>query len=425
MSKNFNKRLRELDSSRSKAAAKPPPFSSGSSLSDEPPLELAALILFTLIGMLVLAGLAAFSGYRNIENDIQTRTERLLASAGMADLDIDVSGLNVGIVGAVDRRDLNQAILQELPDGADDLTTVDAEVLNAWVLGRVQRLNGVGEVDLNVIYELSRDPGEIAIAPDALTFRWTGGAVVITGTLSNLATVDAVLEVAEKSFSSVDAEGLTVREGIPSETDWLSTITNLVSEMSEKLPDGEIIANPDAGVVKVSHEFETRQEQRDVRDQVEDILAAVTFDFSSGLTVKDQPVGVTQEQVDEVQETLDELIEGKVVEFEFDSAVITPVGTSLLDEVLDALRRFPEVPIEVGGHTDNVGSPESNLELSRERAEAVLAYLVANGEDPARFVVVGYGEDQPVASNETDEGRARNRRIEFKAFLDDQESEEE
>jgi outer membrane protein OmpA-like peptidoglycan-associated protein len=72
--------------------------------------------------------------------------------------------------------------------------------------------------------------------------------------------------------------------------------------------------------------------------------------------------------------------------------------------------------VQISGHTDDNGTDEHNLDLSRRRAEAVLDYLVAHGEDPERFVVIGYGESRPVADNGTPEGEARNRRIEFTAL---------
>jgi outer membrane protein OmpA-like peptidoglycan-associated protein len=79
---------------------------------------------------------------------------------------------------------------------------------------------------------------------------------------------------------------------------------------------------------------------------------------------------------------------------------------------------FPEVPILIEGHTDSDGGEESNLELSRKRAEAVVNYLVDNGADPARFEVRGHGESQPIADNETAEGKAQNRRIVFTALAE-------
>ena len=71
------------------------------------------------------------------------------------------------------------------------------------------------------------------------------------------------------------------------------------------------------------------------------------------------------------------------------------------------------VDIDVAGHTESVGAAESNLELSRRRAEAVVAFLKDAGVDVGRISSVGYGETKPIAPNDTADGRARNRRIEF------------
>ncbi len=68
--------------------------------------------------------------------------------------------------------------------------------------------------------------------------------------------------------------------------------------------------------------------------------------------------------------------------------------------------------VRIAGHTDGVGDPEENQRLSEARAEAVRDYLVSHGIDASRVEAVGYGDTQPVASNDTDEGRAQNRRIE-------------
>jgi OOP family OmpA-OmpF porin len=118
----------------------------------------------------------------------------------------------------------------------------------------------------------------------------------------------------------------------------------------------------------------------------------------------------------QLQEDLDDLISGKVIEFEFNSDVLTRDGRRLLMDILSALRRFPDVPVEIAGHADAVGTPQANLELSRRRAQAVVDFLVARGEDPNRFVVTAYGDTRPIADNSTPEGRARNRRIEFIAL---------
>jgi outer membrane protein OmpA-like peptidoglycan-associated protein len=71
------------------------------------------------------------------------------------------------------------------------------------------------------------------------------------------------------------------------------------------------------------------------------------------------------------------------------------------------------------GHTDSTGSEEYNLELSRKRSQAVASYLATQNVNPTRFTTVGYGESQPIASNEIPEGRAQNRRVEVAIFANE------
>ncbi len=83
-----------------------------------------------------------------------------------------------------------------------------------------------------------------------------------------------------------------------------------------------------------------------------------------------------------------------------------------LDRVVEFMAHKPSARIRVAGHTDNVGNPQRNLALSEARARAVRDYLVSQGIDGGRIEAVGYGDQRPVASNDTEEGRAQNRRIE-------------
>jgi outer membrane protein OmpA-like peptidoglycan-associated protein len=85
----------------------------------------------------------------------------------------------------------------------------------------------------------------------------------------------------------------------------------------------------------------------------------------------------------------------------------------VLQRVLAIAAHAPELKLEVQGHTDNVGDDDYNLRLSRARAAAVRDWLVANGVAGSRLGVNGYGKARPVASNDDDNGRARNRRVEI------------
>ncbi|WP_148252610.1 OmpA family protein [Aidingimonas lacisalsi] len=100
------------------------------------------------------------------------------------------------------------------------------------------------------------------------------------------------------------------------------------------------------------------------------------------------------------------------VTFAFDSSELTSEARRALDDVTDVLRQYPETRINIAGHTDSTGSEAYNQRLSERRAEAVGGYLQQGGVNASRLSMAGYGESQPVASNETDQGRAQNRRVE-------------
>ena len=122
--------------------------------------------------------------------------------------------------------------------------------------------------------------------------------------------------------------------------------------------------------------------------------------------------GVTADEIE--RDILDTgLFRTTAVYFEFAQADLLPASERTLATLADVLRRNPDVRLEVGGHTDAVGSDETNDRLSVRRAASVRSFLVAAGVDPARLTSAGYGERRPIASNGDEAGRALNRRVEF------------
>jgi outer membrane protein OmpA-like peptidoglycan-associated protein len=102
------------------------------------------------------------------------------------------------------------------------------------------------------------------------------------------------------------------------------------------------------------------------------------------------------------------------VNFEFNSAKLLPEARPALDKAVQILKDNPAMRVRIEGYTDSVGSDSYNMKLSQERADAVRVYLIEHADiDPQRIQAKGFGETNPVASNDTDEGRAENRRIEF------------
>ncbi len=116
-----------------------------------------------------------------------------------------------------------------------------------------------------------------------------------------------------------------------------------------------------------------------------------------------------------VQVTKAEIVINEQVQFDFDLATIKEVSFPLLDQVAQTLKEHPEIlKVEVQGHTDNQGKPEHNKTLSQNRAQAVRKALVKRGVDFLRLEAKGYGQDVPIADNESEEGRKKNRRVQFK-----------
>lgn len=104
------------------------------------------------------------------------------------------------------------------------------------------------------------------------------------------------------------------------------------------------------------------------------------------------------------------------VNFDSGRATLTPNAQALLDEVATKLATRPDLKVEIGGHTDSRGAEAFNQSLSQRRAESVRSYLVEHGVGAERLSAVGYGEAQPVDTNDTADGRERNRRVELKVL---------
>lgn len=99
--------------------------------------------------------------------------------------------------------------------------------------------------------------------------------------------------------------------------------------------------------------------------------------------------------------------------FDTGKATIQPSSAATLSLIADMLKANPDVSLEIEGHTDNVGAPAANLALSRERAASVRAALIKGGIEAERLTTAGFGDTRPVADNTSEEGRARNRRVEL------------
>ena len=100
--------------------------------------------------------------------------------------------------------------------------------------------------------------------------------------------------------------------------------------------------------------------------------------------------------------------------FKTSSAVIDRVSGLTLDKIMYVVKECSAFNFEIQGHTDSAGNRENNIALSTARADAVKSYMIARGIPARRMEILGLGPDKPLADNQTSQGRAKNRRIEFK-----------
>lgn len=117
---------------------------------------------------------------------------------------------------------------------------------------------------------------------------------------------------------------------------------------------------------------------------------------------------------DEKQFEVGQVVVMENIFFEFDKSIILPQSFIELHNLISILNKYPTMKIELSGHTDNKGSDRYNQNLSHSRVKAVFDYLVSQGVSAKRLQYTSYGATQPIADNKTDQGRSKNRRVEFK-----------
>lgn len=118
----------------------------------------------------------------------------------------------------------------------------------------------------------------------------------------------------------------------------------------------------------------------------------------------------------EIQEVLD--VAMHAVKFDLGRATLKPESFEILNQIAGIMKEHAKYNLRISGHTDNVGSESNNQRLSEQRARSCYEYLASRGVSPSRMSFIGYGESRPLNSNDTAQGRANNRRVEFNLYLD-------
>lgn len=229
------------------------------------------------------------------------------------------------------------------------------------------------------------------------------GQVVADGTVPDEATKASVLAQLQKIYGVGNVIDRIEVGGVVAPPNWSENVGKVLTDTLKQINRGQL--EIDGTQIRVRGEVNNEAQRQQITSGFATALNP-TYKIVNGLRVS---AGQGE------QSLLDTTLANRVVEFEFGSAVLTPRGRALLTEIADILPKVRSNKIEIIGHTDSSGSRATNLALSQARADAVREFFVEKGINASRFSTLGVGPDQPVAANDTNEGRAKNRRIEFRA----------
>ena len=340
--------------------------------------------IIAIIILLLLWGGTVYFRRGPIEQDLTAHVKAALNRPEFSNVAVSFDGREGTLSGSVDSQDLKE----------------EAEKLahEYW---------GVRTIDNQL--EVTAVSKSEAPAPETAVLKGfqLGNKFVLTGTVPDDFTRSRLIQQAEEAFGNGNVENqLSVRTGLRMPAGFDKDYTQFLGAGRSKAI-GFAIENdaftlkdavPDE-LAKYRQDEDTSSKMVSVQEKVGVKVAALGSPKATGSA--------------DLQRQLDKFFKLNVVEFGTASAALTEASKKTLDQAAGMLTRFPEKRVEVQGHTDTIGQPDANMQLSDARAYAVYQYLIEKGVAADRLLAKGYGDRQPIADNSTKEGRQRNRRVVF------------
>lgn len=224
--------------------------------------------------------------------------------------------------------------------------------------------------------------------------------VVASGSVPDEASRAAILGKLRDIYGAANVVDRLEVGGVVPPTNWTENVGKILNANLKQVHKGQMQVSGTQIAIRGNVANEAQRQQ-----VVSDMATALnpTYTVDNGLVVAGGSA----------QNVLDKTLSNRVVEFESNAATLTPVGRAILDEMAAAIKQIGTPKVQVIGHTDSSGNRLANLSLSLARANTVRTYLIDKGIPAEALKAVGSGPDHPVTSNDTPEGRAKNRRIEF------------
>lgn len=226
------------------------------------------------------------------------------------------------------------------------------------------------------------------------------GQVLASGTVADEATKAAMLARLREVYGADKVVDQIAVGQVSQPANWNNYVQKLITPQLKQVTRGQL--KIDGSNVSLRGEVANEAQRQKIASDFATSLNP-TYVINNGLRVTASEQGI-----------LDATLADRIVEFDSGKATLTATGQAILDQMAGAMQKLAGRKFEIIGHTDNQGLKASNQSLSEARAAAVKTYLIGKGINGDTLGILGQGADRPVASNATPDGRARNRRIEFR-----------
>lgn len=339
-------------------------------------------LIFWFISLLLVLSAICFTCNKGaIEQDLTEKTLTALAANG-----INTNALNV----SYDGRDatISGVSSDEMRDQIHTIVSDNDQVYDA------ARVNVLGD-DLGVA-------NEAVETPDAnhgrLRLSFDDNSVRLDGVVASEESRSQIVNAAGVEFGPDKIEDNLKIDSQYSPFSWIESLPAMMTNLRSRVTNGGMSA--DGNNIELFGTVANDDEADSVLNSLKSI-AGDGFNISSELNAS------------AAQFDINRALAGKTIEFGSGSAKLYGGGQLILDEVIAIMNRYSDVQIDVEGHTDDEGPADGNRRLSQRRADACMDYIISKGVASSRMSAAGYGEANPVRTNQTTEGRAKNRRVVF------------
>jgi OmpA-OmpF porin, OOP family len=351
-------------------------------------LALGLLALWTVLG--------SAASKRNLEDRLQGQVSAAIQSSGFASVDARMSGQRAYLSGVVPTQEAKDAAIK---------AAMASVGRGGFISGGVTHVNSDG---LEI-----RGP----VSPYVWSATNDGQTVTLSGSVPSKVTQESLLNRARSLFPKLKIEDkMRLDAGIPA-GDWRGISLNALGSLA-KLRSGQATLNDTVLTLSGDGTVAAVNEVNGIYGAglSEPYSAKMELNVD-GQTFVPEIAGIDlsgpKPAADDCQEAFKAITARNVINFETGRADIANDSLNTLDKLAVVASRCTSYKVEISGHTDNQGTATANNRLSERRAQAVLDYLASKGVRTAQMSARGFGPQRPIASNDTESGRAQNRRIEF------------